>query len=110
MKHSNTFFIILCLVLVSCTSKPDPDIALIETIENNLLPSVLVEGEEVDDMNILERMEHYHIPGVSIAFLNEGEIVWAKGYGYTSSDSTAGVKNSRSHNRAMFCKCVGQIF
>jgi len=88
MKRSNIIFITLCLILVSCTSKPDPDTALIETIENNLLPSILVEGEVVDGFSILERMEYYHVPGVSIAFLNGGEIVWAKGYGYTSRDST----------------------
>jgi CubicO group peptidase (beta-lactamase class C family) len=109
MKHSNIFFISLCLILVSCTSKPDPDIALIETIENNLLPTVMVEGEEVEDMNILERMEHYHIPGVSIAFLNEGEIVWAKGYGYTSNDSTHLVNESTLFQAASISKPVAAM-
>ena len=79
MKLSTIVFTSLSILMLSCTSKVDPDISLIETIENNLLPSVLVEGEEVEVFSILERMEYYHIPGVSIAFLNGGEIVWAKG-------------------------------
>jgi len=77
-----------CIFLLSCISKADPDIALIETIENNLLPSIMIEGGGMEGMNIYERMEYYHVPGVSIAFLNRGEIVWAKGYGYTSADSS----------------------
>ncbi len=109
MKHSNIFFISLCLILVSCTSKPDPDIALIETIENNLLPALLVEGEEIDEYNIQERMEYYQIPGVSIAFLNGGEIVWAKGYGYTSADSTRHVDELTLFQAASISKPVAAL-
>jgi CubicO group peptidase (beta-lactamase class C family) len=109
MKHSNIFFISLCLILVSCTSKPDPDIALIETIENNLLPSLLVEGEEIDGYNIQERMEYYQIPGVSIAFLNGGEIVWAKGYGYTSIDSIRLIDESTLFQAASISKPVAAM-
>jgi CubicO group peptidase (beta-lactamase class C family) len=95
--------------MVSCTSKPDPDIALIEAIENNLLPSVLVEGEEVEGMNILDRMEYYHVPGISIAFLNEGEIAWAKGYGYTSIDSTLMVDEHTLFQAASISKPVAAL-
>jgi hypothetical protein len=48
MKYLNIFCAGLCILLVSCTSNSDSDIDLIETIENNLLPSLLVEGEEID--------------------------------------------------------------
>jgi len=109
VKYTNIFFIGLCLILHSCTSKPDPDITLIETIENNLLPSLLVEGEELGDMNILKRMEYYHIPGVSIAFLNGGEIAWAKGYGYTSTDSTRPVDELTLFQAASISKPVAAM-
>ena len=88
MKHLSIFCAGLCILLVSCTTNSDSDIDLIETIENKLLPSLQVEGEEVDGFSIQERMEYYHIPGVSIAFLNEGKIAWAKGYGFTCADSS----------------------
>ena len=87
--NPSVVFAILCLLLVSCVPEDQlkQDIALIGTIENKLLPSVMVEGEVVDGFTIHERMAHYKVPGVSMAFLNRGEIVWAKGYGYTSFDS-----------------------
>jgi len=109
MKHSNIIFIGLCLIMVSCTGKPDRDVVKIETIENNLLPTVLVEGEEVDGMNILERMEHYKVPGVSIAFLKGGEIEWAKGYGYTSIDSTHMVDEHTLFQAASISKPVAAL-
>ena len=54
MKLSTIVFTSLSILMLSCTSKVDPDISLIETIENNLLPSVLVEGEEVEVFSILD--------------------------------------------------------
>lgn len=88
MKYLNIFCVGLCILLVSCTTKPEGTISIIETIESKLLPSLLVEGEEVDGFSIQERMEYYKVPGVSIAFLNEGKIAWAKGYGFTSADNS----------------------
>ena len=86
MNYSSASITILLLIMISCTSKQDADITLkerdiilIDTIENNLLPGILVEGEKVEGMKLRQRMEHYKVPGLSVAFLNNGEIVWAKG-------------------------------
>lgn len=81
------------MMLYSCTTgaPSKSDIDLLETIENNLLPSIHIEGQETEGYNILERMAYYKVPGVSIAFLNAGEIAWAKGYGYTTVDSSRAV-------------------
>lgn len=38
-------------------------------------------GKPIAVMNILDRMKHYNVPGVSVAVINDGEIEWAKGYG-----------------------------
>ena len=96
-------------MLVSCTGKADPEIISIDTIENNLLPGLLIEGEEVEGMNIQKRMEHYQVPGVSIAFLNEGKITWAKGYGYTSSDSLRLVDKHTLFQAASISKPVAAL-
>jgi len=109
MNNLNIFCAGLCLILVSCTSKLDPDIALIETIENNLLPAVIVEGEEGDGFNILDRMEHYKVPGLSIAFLNEGRIKWARGYGHTSADSLRVVDENTLFQAASISKPVAAM-
>lgn len=99
----------LCIFLLGCKSEADPDIALIETIENNLLPSILIEGEEIEGLNIYERMDFYHVPGVSIAFLNKGEIVWAKGYGYTTADHARMVDERTLFQAASISKPVAAM-
>jgi len=99
------------MLLASCSVKSqlEEDLSLIETIENHLLPSVLIEGEPLEEFNILERMEKYNIPGVSIAFLNRGEIVWAKGYGYTNADSTRVVDEKTLFQAASISKPVAAM-
>jgi CubicO group peptidase (beta-lactamase class C family) len=95
----------------SCKSETpsEPDLNLIETIENNLLPSVLIVGQETKGFNILDRMENYRVPGVSIAFLNGGEIVWAKGYGFTSADSSRIVDERTLFQAASISKPVAAL-
>lgn len=102
---------LVCMLFYSCTSSApsETDIDLIETIENNLLPSVLIVGQETERFNILERMENYNVPGVSIAFLNGGEIVWAKGYGYTSADSSRAVDEKTLFQAASISKPVAAM-
>ncbi len=53
----------------------------IHRIENGLLYPVVIRGESIERMNLIERMKFYKTPGVSIAFINNGRIEWAKGYG-----------------------------
>jgi CubicO group peptidase (beta-lactamase class C family) len=53
----------------------------IATIENALLPQVLIEGEEPVTATLAERMEHHNVPAVSIAVFNDGKIEWARAYG-----------------------------
>lgn len=55
-------------------------------IENGLRHKVFIEGESLKKMNLLDRMEYYHVPGVSIAVVNEGQMEWAKGYGHVKND------------------------
>lgn len=53
--------------------------ALIETLENNLLPLVLLEGEENEGLNIYERMEFYHVAAMAaLALVEEGKSDWMK--------------------------------
>jgi CubicO group peptidase (beta-lactamase class C family) len=37
--------------------------------------------DPVKKMGLIERMAHYKVPGISIALVDKGEFVWAKGYG-----------------------------
>ena len=53
----------------------------IERVENGLLPAVVVRGDELTQNSIWEVMERYHVPGVSVAVINDGELEWSKAYG-----------------------------
>jgi CubicO group peptidase (beta-lactamase class C family) len=51
----------------------------IQRVENGLLPVVLVKGDP--GWTIQERMQHYKVPGVSIAVIDNFKIAWSKAYG-----------------------------
>ena len=38
-------------------------------------------------MNLVERMEHYKVPGVSIAFFERGKVTWTRVYGYADAEA-----------------------
>ena len=55
-------------------------------VENSLRHSILVSDRPSQKMNILDRMNFYNVPGVSIAVIDKGEIVWSAGYGNIDND------------------------
>jgi CubicO group peptidase (beta-lactamase class C family) len=55
--------------------------AHIAQIENGLAPSVVIAGRPQPSSSLTERMRETHTPGVSIAFFEDGRIVWARGWG-----------------------------
>ncbi len=71
----------------SCTEKSNEDNTadLIRKVETGLTTWVHIEGDST--WSIQDRMEHYGIPGVSIAVIYNGEIAWVKGYGVMDKES-----------------------
>ena len=61
-------------------SPEDRDIR-ISRIEDGLLPAAIIQGQSLPRMRLIDRMKHYHVPGVSIAVFDEGQILWARGFG-----------------------------
>lgn len=60
----------------------DPALAArISRIEQGLLPAVVIKGQPPAPMTISARMEHYKVPGVSVAFFDHGQIIWTRAYG-----------------------------
>jgi CubicO group peptidase (beta-lactamase class C family) len=59
----------------------------IQLVEKGLRPAYILKG--VNDgqppASIEERLRHWHVPGVSVAVVNNGAIEWAKGYGVTEA-------------------------
>ncbi len=59
-----------------------------QQIESKLLPAFDVKGldTKVDD-SLLARMKYHHVPGVSVAVINNGELDFAAGYGSTGDQA-----------------------
>ncbi|HEY6333875.1 MAG TPA: serine hydrolase domain-containing protein, partial [Blastocatellia bacterium] len=64
----------------SAVDQSDAVEARIRQVTESLLPAVQIKGRS-NAMNLADQMSHYHIPGVSVAVINEGRIEWARGFG-----------------------------
>ncbi len=58
---------------------------------HDLRPSVLPVGESMPHWSLRKRMAHYHVPGVTVAVLRHGKVVFAAGYGVRAAGSNEAV-------------------
>lgn len=65
----------------SLASAPRSEAARIRVFETSLRPAVSVAGQPEQRWTLQERMEHWKVPGVSVAVIRNGKVAWAKGYG-----------------------------
>ena len=72
--------IAIVFLLVSCAQSPESELEKrIARVESGLLGDY---GDSPSQgMDLLERMQHYKVPGVSIAVINDYQVEWVKGYG-----------------------------
>lgn len=59
----------------------------IRRIEDGLLSPISVKGQPSQPMKLADQMQFYKTPGVSVAFINDGRIEWARGYGLCEAGS-----------------------
>jgi len=57
----------------------------IERVEKGLLPTVIIKTDK--PWKIEDRMQHYGVPGVAIAVIEDFEIVWVRGYGVVDAEN-----------------------
>lgn len=57
------------------------DSVRMERVVGGLRPAVDVEGRPVERWPLAERLAHHNVPGASIAVVQDGRIVWARGFG-----------------------------
>jgi CubicO group peptidase (beta-lactamase class C family) len=69
-------------------------------------PGDELETEIKDRMSLVERMEYYGVPGVSIAVINNNVIEWARGYGVTEVGTLENVTNETLFQAASISKPV----
>ena len=94
------------------TSQPQADVNLsarIARIENGLLPAVVIKGQPPQPMAILDRMAHYKVPGVSVAFFDHGQILWTRAYGFADLASKKPVTADTLFQAASISKPVSAL-
>ncbi len=67
---------------------------ILSDIENHLpdfAPGSMIVPSTQDGHSVAERMAGYHIPGLSIAVIDEYQVQWAKGYGILKAGGTDAV-------------------
>jgi beta-lactamase family protein len=81
----------------------------IRRIENGLLMPVVVKGEPQQSMRLTDRMRFYKMPGASIAFISNGRIEWARGYGVREAGSNGPITTETRFQAGSISKAVTAI-
>jgi CubicO group peptidase (beta-lactamase class C family) len=83
--------IAFALCLAACARQNQSDggdsAARIQRVLSGLRTPIGIKGESAVRWTLADRMQHYHVPGVSIAVIDSGRIVWAKGFGLKEAGS-----------------------
>lgn len=75
-------------------------------LEHGLRPTVLKPGEASPGWSLRERMAHYRVPGVAIAILERGEVVYAEGFGLREAHTQDAVDADTLFNVGSISKVV----
>ncbi len=71
----------MSLFLTGCETQKSLAQKRIKSVEKGLLRAVFLKGQKPEKLGLLERMQFYKVPGVSLAVLDKYQIEWAKSYG-----------------------------
>jgi len=99
----------LLLLATACstpaTQQAPPD-AAITRVTTTLRPRIVVKGAAPITYALAERMAHYKVPGVSIAVVDSGRLVWARGFGVKEAGTTDSVTPTTLFQAASISKPV----
>lgn len=104
---SIVFVISNCVSKASSNPQRGDDLTKIEQVENGLLPPVLIKGEQ--PYTLSERMNHYKVPGISIAVIKDFKIQWVKHYGVMDRDTQEPVTNNTMFGVGSCAKTVSAM-
>jgi CubicO group peptidase (beta-lactamase class C family) len=77
----------------------------IERVENGLeIMYANGRSSQGKELNIFDRMDHYNVPGVGIAVIEDFEIDWAKGYGFHAAGGDIPVTEDSLFNAGSITK------
>jgi CubicO group peptidase (beta-lactamase class C family) len=91
-------------VVLSAQSAADS--ARMERVISGLRPGVDVEGRPAQRWPLAERMAHHHVQGASIAVVDGGRMVWARGFGVREAGGTDSVTATTLFQAASVSKLI----
>jgi CubicO group peptidase (beta-lactamase class C family) len=106
MKRYLPFLLIISACSSSVEQPPADYSEEINAISTGLLPNMVIEGEPLETFTLEERMKEYNVPGISIAFLEDGKIKWTYTAGYLTTDSANKVDENTRFQAASISKPV----
>ncbi|GAB3925183.1 serine hydrolase domain-containing protein [Larkinella terrae] len=92
-----------CQITLAQTALSDK----IRQVENNLLPAIVVEGEQ--PFNLTDRMKQLKVAGLSIAVIKNGKVEWTKGYGFANREENRPVNENTMFQAASISKPVAAL-
>ncbi len=110
--------IIVISIILSCTSiRTGPPVdQKMHNAENGLVavntPVEMLQPERTataDPKSLIERMQHYAVPGVSIALIDDYKINWSKAYGLVALGSEDSVTTTTVFEAASTTKLFGSV-
>jgi CubicO group peptidase (beta-lactamase class C family) len=101
--------IIFCHCLITATAQQQYSKAVNEKIaqvENSLAGRLVVDGKWY---SLDERMKHYNVAGLSVAVIDNYQVVWAKGYGYADKKENRKVTTNTMFEPGSISKSLNAV-
>ena len=110
MRTKSILFVLILTVFYSCSDKKNQEIeGEIKAIENSLMAAIQIKDEPVKKYTIAERMEHYKVPGISIAVIKDGVIRLSKGYGIANTIDSSEVTTTTLFQAGSISKPIAAL-
>src|ERR1700751_630308 len=112
VKDPRNFVLVLTLLsaTASCAkaqiSSPGSNEPRIERVVSGLRPPIAVKGQPPVRWKLAEQMAESHVPGISIAVMENSQIAWARGYGVKEAGTTDPVTTSTLFEAQSISKAV----
>ena len=106
-KPLPVFLLALTVSALAGCAVPTTELSPSTEVENGLLPSTIIEGEP--GYHLGDRMEHYQVPGVSIAVIQDTKVLWVEQYGVMDIRDSAPVTDVTMFNVGSMSKAVTSV-
>ena len=84
----------------------DPTDVRMSRVLDGLLPAAIIRGQPLPTMRLTERMRYHDVPGVSIAFFDNGDVRWARSFGLADVAANRPVTQETLFQAASISKSV----